>query len=282
MGDLVQAGPASGGLSAPSAVDPGAGTDPNALSYTQKAILFSDLPTEFRRGAGAERALVLARTPRQDTALALYQEPPTSITPRPARASDALTASAIASGARQLDKPRRAGDRIVQRRIGWQATPRDIIITTAERELTREGSRLRPTGPWLIERRETYTITGPAAERRVGRVPVAAEAASSPSQAPDPRSTENPFPEGVFAVSVLPRPVRSSLLARVPTPTVFDGSVVQFSDPETGAATREEVNVLRMDARTAVVVQAKRDPGGAEWQVAQARYALERLTVEEA
>ena len=92
---------------------------------------------------------------------------------------------------------------------------------------------------------------------------------------------EDSFPEGQFALSLLPAQVRSSAIARVPIPTVFDGAVMLVSDAKSGEETHKEVNVIRMNDRRAVVIQAKLKPNADEWEVSQATYSLSDPEIEQ-
>lgn len=93
------------------------------------------------------------------------------IKPREAGPAGRLEQHTIASGARQLAKPRRNSGRVVLRRIGWRATPEAVVITIAEQELRSRGKkRYAPSGPWLIEQRETCRHRSGKAEKRVGAV----------------------------------------------------------------------------------------------------------------
>lgn len=284
-GSLAKAGPMP---------DPGHGSDITGVSFTARAITYDDgIPTTFRTGArAAGTALVPAKRSGNGPGSALVKAS-TVIAPRSTQDVERIAKQVIASGARQLDGARRSGDRLVQRRVGWQATPTLIVVTTAERELNpREDRRLAPSGPWQVEHRLTYPCTTGAATKRVGTVPFDStpdpETATSGAQrpaaafsAPSGHSDTEKFPEGAQALSFLPSSVRASILARVPAPTVFDGTVLQFTEAASGKVVRQEVNVIRMDAATAVVVQARRDPAATAWEVSQAVYALGEPEVEQ-
>lgn len=268
------------GLARGSAVDVGPADDIEAVTFSTKGLLFTEMPTVFRKGAAASTALAL-RAPRASGVLEVARK---TGRPKSSRATARVAAQVIASGARMVPGARKAGERVVQRQVGWQATPASIVITTAERPLRREdGKRFVPVGEWLIEDRKTYPCPTGLAEKREGEVPFdqADEAPPRPQQAsvvePPP---EDPFPEGSTALSFLPRTVRMSMIARVPQPTVFDGTVLQFSKAD-GAAVRQEINVIRMDEQQAVVVQATREPNSRTWKVVQAVYALGAPSIEQ-
>lgn len=275
-----------GAVARPANVDPGQGTDIGGLSFSGRALTYDeDMPTVFRPGA-KNQALALREaqaTPGAEVLLARDARSPMS-----ERDLKKIAKATIASGVRQLDKPRRSMGRIVQRRIGWKATPTQIMVTTAERELTRrQDGKLTPAGEWMIEHRQTFTNKGGAAEKRVGKIAHTTESAASQPTTATPggpgtaSAVRDTFPEGQFALSLLPAQVRSSVIARVPVPSVFDGSVMMISDAATGAESHKEVNVIRMDAARAVVVQARLTPRTGQWDVSQATYTLSDPDIEQ-
>lgn len=287
MGKDVAINKGGGAVAKPAFVDPGKGTDIGGVSFGGRALTYEeDMPTKFRSGAKAQTDLVLRKQSNQSTTdLVLARD---VVAPKSDRQIKKIEKASIASGTRQLEKPRRSMGRIVQRRVGWNATPTQIMVTTAERELTkRDDGKLSPTGDWLIEHRKTFTNTTGAAEKRVGKVKVSAPAPDAPggTQTPSaPTATapgEDSFPEGQFALSLLPAQVRSSAIARVPIPTVFDGAVMLVSDAKSGEETHKEVNVIRMNDRRAVVIQAKLKPNADEWEVSQATYSLSDPEIEQ-
>lgn len=287
MGKDVAINKGGGAVAKPAFVDPGKGTDIGGVSFGGRALTYEeDMPTKFRSGAKAQTDLVLRKqSKRSTTDLVLARD---VVAPKSDRQIKKIEKASIASGTRQLEKPRRSMGRIVQRRVGWNATPTQIMVTTAERELTkRDDGKLSPSGEWLIEHRKTFTNTAGAAEKRVGKVKVSAPAPGAPdgTQAPSaPTATapgEDSFPEGQFALSLLPAQVRSSAIARVPSPTVFDGAVMLVSDAKSGEETHKEVNVIRMNDRRAVVIQAKLKPNADEWEVSQATYTLSAPEIEQ-
>lgn len=277
-----------GAVAKPASVSPGRGTDMGDVSFEGRALTYEeDMPTKFRSGAKAQAELALReKASRSGTDLVRARDVITP--PRPERQIRKIEKSSIASGVRQLEKPRRSMGRTVQRRIGWNATPTQVMVTTAERELTkRDDGRLAPSGDWLIEHRKTFSNASGAAEKRVGKVKGTAPAPGAPSAAqPPPASSAPPdggdtYPEGQFALSLLPAQVRSSVIARVPAPTVFDGTVMLVSDGKTGEEAHKEVNVIRMDDKRAVVIQATLKPNADEWEVSQATYALSAPEIEQ-
>lgn len=259
------------------------------FEFSRRALIYeTDIPTEFRRGArtGTEIALRKGDTTGPGTGLVLASSVPQIIPPRPERETKQVQKATIASGVRQLEKLRRSGDRIVQRRIGWQATPDRIVLTTAEREMRKnpEG-KYAPASGWLIEDRRTFRMARGRAEKRTGSVPVdpaaapaGATASSSVPREDAERAVAARFPEGEMSMSVLPTQVRRSMIARVPHPTQFDGVILQTVEPPAVLT----VHVLRMDQQRAIVIQATRPLDGDAWDVSQAHYQLTDVEIEAA
>lgn len=259
------------------------------FEFTKRALTYgTDMPRVFRRGGRASTELTLRKDDRPGTSLVLASSAPTVIAPRSDADTRRIENAAIASGVRQLAKLRRSGDRIVQRRIGWQATPDRIVLTTAERAMSKnpEG-KYAPAGDWLIEDRRTFRIRQGKAEKRTGTVrtddptpaggttktPEAVAAAEAQEAAVSER-----FPEGAQSMGFLPSQVRRSMVARVPQPTQFDGVILQAVEPPHALT----VHVLRMDQQRAIVVQATQEPDGSAWKVTQAHYLLTDVEIEAA
>lgn len=288
MGKDVAVSKGGGAVAKPAFVDPGKGTDIGGVSFGGRALTYDeDMPTKFRSGAKAATELVLRKQAKQSgTDLVRARD---VVAPKSDRQVKKIEKASIASGTRQLEKPRRSMGRTVQRRVGWNATPTQIVVTTAERELSkRDDGKLSPSGEWLIEHRKTFTNASGPAEKRVGKVGTSAPAPGVSSDASAPSrplaqasSAGDAFPEGQFALSLLPAQVRASVIARVPTPTVFDGAVMLVSDSNTGEEDHKEVNLIRMDDKRAVVIQAKLKPKLDTWEVSQATYSLSAPEIEQ-
>lgn len=238
------------------AADPGAGADISTIDFTAKALHFNDLPATFPTG----NALVPAG-PNQQT-------PEPTDTRRPGE-------ELLAHVTRQHPKPFRLQDgTVVQRRTGWAVYPSRIVTVTAERPLTKtDTGAYRPIGNWNMVRRETATVEG-RADRTVGNVPIdPADSTTSdgtPTQQHPTANTEaTRFPEGANALTYLPAPVRRSLYARIPEPTMFDGKAVQYIDNGT-----YEVAVLRRSGRTAVVAIGELPPASPTWKVTMLTYTF--------
>lgn len=292
-GHLERRTPGAGGLARGGTqnVEAGQATALSQLTFEGTALDYTtDLPRAFRAGVKASTEVTLrsGKEARSGGELILASSArPTIIAPRSEGAVRRVEKAAIASGVRQLDKPRKSAGRIVQRRVGWQATPDLIVITTVERELKKnDAGKYSPSSNWLVEDRRTYKEASGRATKRTGNV-----AADQESTAGDTTSTEGSsnmevsvaekFPEGARSLGVLPAAVRSSAIARVPTPRQFDGVILQYSD-HTGKPTSVEVNVLRMDTERAVVIQGTRKTGSDSWSVSQAAYKLTEPEIEQA
>lgn len=256
------------------------------LSFADKAESYSDLPTTFRTGATESNALVLVKESRErqgSTEVALAD--PKSIKP-PYEVPSHVERTTIAEGVRKLSSNFRSNGRIVQRKVGWLATPSQIFVTTVERELDWVGEKkLRPTGSWLVENRRRWTAIGGTASKRVGKVKEDTSAASA--EGPEKRYVESPesipdaFVAGVNAMSYLPLPVRGDIVSQVPHPNYFDGRLLGVVSPSEELK-GYEVNLLRMDDSTAVVISAYKSVDSDEWEVTQARYSLSTPEVESA
>ena len=282
----------SAGVSTSGTPEVGVGADLAEVSFDRPALLHdNDIPTAFRSGAATSSSLARAELTGPDGASRPGGElvrAERRVPPRSEAAVAQLARESLASGVRQLAKPRKRGDRVVLRRIGWRATPDAVVITTAEQELTeRAAKRYAPSGPWQIEHRVTYRHRDGRAEKRVGQVPMdraTEDAGVQPAEAPTEgvqAQVSRQFPEGAEALSFLPKAVRASVIARVPLPTLFDGGLIAYCDSDTGAISRREVNVLRMTEETAVVVHAELPDGSTSWQVSQATYALTDPEIEQ-
>lgn len=294
-GNLERRTAPSGGLArgGTHTVESGQATDASSMVFDTVALNYSsDIPRTFRTGvkASTELALRAGKPARSggELVLASEQTAPTLIGPRSEAETRKVDKTAIASGVRQLSKPRKSAGRVVQRRIGWQATPDRIVITTVERELHKtEAGKYRPSGDWLIEDRRTYKESSGQAAKRTGSV-----AADTPPTTGTPGPAEPPtksiettvaeeFPEGAQALGMLPAAVRSSAIARVASPQQFDGVILQYTTPD-GTPDRIEVNVLRLDTERAVVIQGTQKTGATQWSVSQATYKLNEAEIEQA
>lgn len=271
-------------------VSSGQATSLSELTFSKKALIYAeDMPTQFRQGVQASTAVVLreAKTARSGGELILASDAESIISPRSSSATRKIEKAVIASGMRQLEKPRKSADRVVQRRIGWQATPKLIVITTAERELTKNANgKYAPAGDWLIEDRRTYEHATDKAAKRTGTVAVDTTSENSPTKHQTESSgvetsVAESFPEGANALGMLPAAVRASAIGRVPAPTQFDGVILQQVGDD-GSPTSLEVNVLRMDTDRGVVIQASRGVSDDEWNVSQASYQLKEPVIEQA
>lgn len=272
----------------------GYGSSLDAYLFGEKALTHErDMPSGFRRGAKRSTQLALTQGESVTTGgeLVLASQVRRVVGPRSSREVERVDRKVIASGVRELDKLRRAGGRVVRRRIGWKATPELVQVTTAEREYqARPDGVYVPVGEWLIENRQTYRDRGGKATKRRGTVGgQGGESSAGGSQGgPGNRAAEEmeqkvgaTFPEGSAALSLLPAEVRESVIARVPAPTQFDGVILQQLN-HAGAPTHYEVHLMRMDKTHAVVVQGTQKIGGQQWDVTQAVYQLDDAEIEQA
>lgn len=272
----------------------GYGSSLDAYTFGEKALIHDQhIPSVFRSGAKRSTQLALAQGESVTTGgeLVLASQARRIVGPRSSREVERIDRKTIASGVRQLDKLRRAGGRVVKRRIGWKATPELVQVTTAEREYqARPDGVYAPVGEWLIENRQTYRDRGGKATKRRGTVGgQGGESAAGGSQGgPGNRAAEEmeqkvgaTFPEGSAALSLLPAEVRGSVIARVPVPAQFDGVILQQLN-HAGAPTHYEVHLMRMDKTHAVVVQGTQKIGGQQWDVTQAVYQLNDAEIEQA
>jgi hypothetical protein len=262
----------------------GAGASTDGLKFQDRAEMYSDLPTTFRKGAAETTALVLAselKTRQGSTAVRLadHRDLRVPLTQPPVK-------EVLASGVRKLEKSFKNGQRIVQRKWGWQATPTQLTVVTVERELIwRSDGKLTPSGDWLIEHRKTWIPTQGVATKRTGKV-----SQPSASNETNPASDHyveiaeaipDAFIKGAEAMAYLPRPVRGDIVAQVPNPTYFDGRLLGVLNKE-NVVEAYEISLLRMDDNVALVILALCPINGTEWEVTQAKYLLTTPRVETA
>lgn len=273
----------SGSLSRRGSVAVGESASTDGLSFSNEAESYQDLPTTFRTGARDSNALVLLKEAQErQGGTSVVLATPDSI--RAPRIYEDTASTVIAEGVRKLSSNFRSGERIVQRKFGWRATPTEILVATVERELEWVGEKkLRPSSGWLIENRRRWN-TNPAS-KRVGRVREDSQEESEQGQeeryVESPESIPDAFIAGVEAMSYLPLVVRGDIVSQVPNPNYFDGRLVGvFSADDVFKG--YEVSLLRMDDSTAIVVSAFKDSKSREWEVTQARYALTTPEIESA
>lgn len=273
------------GLSKARAVAAGTGADTTTLTFSGKAEMYTDLPEAFRRGGAASTALVLRKesAERQKTTSTALARPEDVVAP--IQLPPKVAETSIASGVRTLSKSYKVGDRIVQRKLGWFATPTYIFVTTVERELKWcEDKKLAPAGDWQIEHRRRFRPKAGAATKRVGHVEETLGNAGGDTETrfvEAPEAIPDAFVNGMEAMAYLPLAVRGDIVSQVPHPTYFDGRLLGLCEngPE---VTHYEVSLLRMNDDVALVISAKKPLGGSVWEVTQARYELTTPEVEAA
>jgi hypothetical protein len=274
------------GLATPGSISVGESASTEGLKFSERAEQYSDLPTEFRKGASSSNAIVLSKEAKErqgNTSVVLASsvniQTPIYIPPT-------VADNAIASGVRKLSKNFKSGNRIVQRKLGWFAMPSYIYVTTVERELEWVGEKkLAPKGPWLIENRRKWVPRQGVAEKRSGVVPVDVESGDNGSSSrfvEVPEQIPDAFAQGANAMGYLPKVVRGDIASAVSHPNYFDGRLLGLVNPETDEVDQLEVSLLRMDDTTALVVRGVRSVDGNSWEITQARYSLSTPEVESA
>lgn len=271
----------------------GQATEISELTFGEATLEYStDMPSAFRSGAKASTQMALDRGHGQARSggelVVASSNAPTIIDPHDESTSLRAERAEIASSVRQLEKARKSAGRVVQRRIGWRATPDRVIITIAERELGKNpNGTFSPVGPWLVEVRRTFKEASGKASKRTGVVPADSKQISNDSTG-DGNATRleqtvmEKFPDSSRALGALPAAVRSSAIARVPSPERFEGQLLEFADGATGSPTSWKVTVLRMDVQRAVVISATREVTANAWAVSQATYNLMEPEFEQA
>lgn len=231
----------------------GRSADVAAIDFGTRALDFSDIPPEFPTGS----ELVLAGQQHQGPVQAPRSQPLAHIT-------------------RQAPKPLRlrTGD-VVQRRTSRALYPDRIVEAVAERPLTNTpgASTYRPDGSWHLAQRITHELPAKA-KRTKGNVPADPPNPNTlAAGTPTPTREELQFPEGADAIAYLPAQVRRHIYALIPTPTEFDGKVVQYEGDR-----HYEVVVFRADYRTGIAVTATRPEQSTSWDVTMLTYDLESAT----
>lgn len=217
--------------------DAGVSSSVGDVNFTGEVLEFSNLPSEFPSGG---------------TGLVRYTGE--NFTPTPE--------TTIAEMAWQLDKARRRGTNVVQRRMGWRAHHRGIEVLIVERLLDKGGDgKFRPSGNWALADKRTLS----------GKPTVRQATFSDPSASPSPAGGPgggNPGAEGTgeHTMSYLPEPVRMSLRHNVETPSFNEGELVQVTS---NAGIRHEVALLRSGGGSAVAVKGVRTQSGL-WTVTMA------------
>lgn len=192
----------------------------------------------------------------------------------PAGIADRASGRAIGSEAVvQVRGAHRTATGFEQRRIGFRAMERGVTLIRATRPLVQTSSgAMKPVGPW-VARFETHTVdeeTTPL--RRTGVVgPGVLKQPSAPTSTSG-GGVHREAQSALEAESYLPSSVQATLAAAVPSPTTHIGNFLLWSQP--GGDT-QEINILRMTDRSAVVVRATRPHRpDAAFEVTQTTYDL--------
>lgn len=271
----------------------GQSTDVDSLEFSSPSLEYRDLPRRFRSGAKASAEIALSsesEPSRGELVFVDKAKTPALIRPQDDRVVQRNEDATIASSVFQLPNPRRSGGRVVQRRIGWLATPDRIVVTTVERELRQTAARqYKPAGDWLIESRKTYREINGKAKKRTGDVREDPRHSSSGTHsAPDADAqaatgietqVAAEFPVAAQALGALPASVRKSVIARVTVPRFYEGGIIQSSDGY-GRPLRNTVQLLRMDSQRTAVVHAVKNHGKSLWSVTLATYELSEPQIE--
>ncbi|GAA3674369.1 hypothetical protein FB459_1886 [Yimella lutea] len=273
MGELGRPTATGRGLGA--ATNLGSSRDTSEATFTTTALVFDDMPQDFAvaRTASSSTALVLrgGASPDRSTALVRAGDVvPSGSVPVPSKRE------IIADGVHQYTKPRRRGSDVVQRRVGWLATPSLIQVITVERPLRQDGKAYRPAGDWELARRVTYDCASGTAQRRKGVV--TSDAVRSSASEPSGASNGSPVDEAAelaeSALQFVPASVRRTVVSSVPAPLFTSGNIYRYKNG------KHTVEVVRMDAARAVVLNAVLDAGASQWSVEQATYDLGPTRVE--
>ena len=162
--------------------------------------------------------------------------------------------------------------RYEQRRLGFRAYPRRVVVVRARRTLKRRSDgKLAPVAGWQLGT-QVRDATAPATLRR-GELPVGhlADPASVGTGGQSQPSREHI--EGQLTETFLPPQVRASLARAVPEPDVHVGLLALW---EVAASSWQQIDLLRLGGSRAVAVRATRpDRADAPWTIAQYDYALE-------
>lgn len=154
-----------------------------------------------------------------------------------------------------------------RKRTAWHAARAGIVVAEYRQAVVpRPDGRFGTRGGYEIAASQQYPVTGPP-RRRVGDVPDDRGSGQAPAQGGG-SAVRRPHPAEA-ELAFLPEAVRASFMSRVGEPTYFCAEAIRWDH---GA--RHTVAALRMDATSAVVVQAARQRGAAEWQVEQVEYSL--------
>ena len=162
---------------------------------------------------------------------------------------------------------RRSDDTYFRRAIAWSATRNRLIIHRMEESVRRRGDgRFSVSGAWAKTGSVVRQAATPAAVRRgnVPHAPQTGEPTTACDDAPDR------FAAAYDDLSMLPRPVRSSVLNRAAHPDHFYSLLMRRH--KGGVTQYYSLQLLRSNAREGIVVVASRIEGASNWQVAQYTY----------
>ncbi|HLS25727.1 MAG TPA: hypothetical protein VK063_07635 [Beutenbergiaceae bacterium] len=179
----------------------------------------------------------------------------------------------LASGVRTEGsrvRRRRSEGTYFRRAIAWTATRQRILIHRMEQPLTRrEDGRFQPSGQWVKSGSVLREAPEPAAVRR-GEVPYAPQTGGESDSGDSAGDGEDRFAKAYSDLSVLPRPVRRSVLNRAVNPDHFYTLLLQHE--RNGTVRRHSLNLIRANPSEGIVVVASRAAGASTWRVEQYTY----------
>lgn len=160
-----------------------------------------------------------------------------------------------------------------QRRDAFRAYDDRVVVARITRPLSavQGKSFLAPSGPWSVAATRLVVATGTRAVRKAGTVSPG-RLVAPPTGAGTGRAPRREHAAAIEAEAYLPMVVRSGLQAAVPKAALHTGSLLLWTTP---AGRRQRVEILRADARTAVVLRAERqDRPDADWATTQWSFRL--------
>lgn len=202
------------------------------------------------------------------------------------------TDSAVIAYAADIDpsvRRTRSSGRTYRIAVAWSATEREILVHRLEQELeARTQGGFRPSGSWVKTGSVKRRARKPAS-KRVGDVPVDSAGSHDQGQPTssggsagrdDHASAAEPALARIAAGSLqyLPGPVRASVLRRAPEPDHFYGLSWRTGGHDPATVPQYIVQVLRMNAREAVVASGSRIGEDSHWHTAQYTYDLRAQT----
>lgn len=161
---------------------------------------------------------------------------------------------------------RRSDGTHFRRAIAWSATRTRILIHRMEQPVAPRGDgRFEAQGRWVKAASVLREAAQPAAVRR-GDVKHAPQTGNDDGGSP---GAAERFARAYEDLTVLPRPVRSSVLSRAVDPDHFYTALLHHGS---GDSARHSLNLVRVTPREGIVVVAVRPKAAPAWQVSQYTY----------